>query len=137
MTNHHEEERSISAHAAHASIVSASSTLNVMNTLRALHPQRNERVEQLQHSPEEEIEEPMSTISKTTFTYTVLHRTDEPVMSIEEAMSRAWDGDAVGGETEVIAVHVPDEQVEDELVALGNDGEFFNDALGLGDSWDQ
>lgn len=137
MTNHHEEERSIGAHAAHASIVSAYSTISVMNTLRALHPQSNERVEPLQHSPEEEIEEPMSTISKTTFTYTILHRTDGPVRGLKEAMSRAWDGDAVGGVTEKITVHVPDEQVEDELIALGNDGEFFDDALGLGDSWGQ
>jgi len=80
-------------------------------------------------------------ISKTTITFVVLHRTDEPLDNFEqhgdgpldnslgEALARSWDGNAVGSIVTDETVPVPDEQVEDELVALGNDGEFFDDDL--------
>lgn len=84
----------------------------------------------------------MTTISKTTFTFTVLHRTDEPFNddydsgydgpfcgSIAEAMQRSFDGNAVGDVTAEETVPVEDADVADELVALGNDGEFFDNDL--------
>ncbi len=82
----------------------------------------------------------MSTvISKTTITFTVLHRTDEPIVGfpgdgplcspLGEALARSWDGHAVGAETSMTTVEVADDKVEDELIALGNDGEFFDDDL--------
>jgi hypothetical protein len=78
----------------------------------------------------------MTTISKTTITFTVLHRTDEPFDSdypLEEAMARSMDGHAVGGETGTITEEVPDDQVADELGELGNDGSFFDSDLGIED----
>lgn len=84
---------------------------------------------------------PADPISKTTFTFTVLHRTDEPFTwdhgngdgalntNLGEALTRSWDGHAVGAVTDETTVPVPSSQVEDELVALGNDGEFFDDDL--------
>lgn len=78
-------------------------------------------------------------ISKTTFTFEVLHRTDEPFTwdessgdgpldnNLGEALARSWDGHAVGRITSEVTTPVQNERVEDELVALGNDGEFFLD----------
>lgn len=82
----------------------------------------------------------MTLISKTTYTFTVLHRTDEPIMGDDDfdgpfggdlgaALQRSWDGNAVGAIVEEFTVEVPDERVPAELVALGNDGEFFIDDL--------
>lgn len=83
----------------------------------------------------------MSTISKTTFTFTVLHRTDEPFTwdnssesgplanNLGEALARSWDGHAVGTVTDETTVDLDDEDVSDELVALGNDGGFFLDDI--------
>ena len=71
----------------------------------------------------------MTTISKTTFTFTVLHRTDDPPEDLEAALRESWDGNAVGLETAVEVVGVADEDVSDQLVLLGNDGDFFNDDL--------
>lgn len=79
-------------------------------------------------------------ISKTTFTFTVLHRADEPFEEgnedswddnpLGEALARSWDGHAVGRITkqETRDIELP-ETVRSELVALGNDGEFFDDDL--------
>jgi len=92
----------------------------------------------------------MTTIVKTTFTFAVLHRADEPFTwdeasgdgpldnNLGEALARSWDGHAVGMITSEETVDVPDEQVETELVALYNDGEFFDDDLnpGIDDDWD-
>ena len=73
----------------------------------------------------------MSTIiSKTTYTFTVLHRTDEPLESMGEALHRASEGNAVGAVTGEHTVEVPSDSVADELLELGNDGEFFD-----GDLW--
>jgi len=77
----------------------------------------------------------MSTISKTTFTFTVLHRSDEPFLSddpLHEAMERSMHGNAVGWETGSETVEVPDTEVPEELVELGNDGNFFDIDLGIG-----
>jgi hypothetical protein len=86
----------------------------------------------------------MTQISKTTVTFTVLHRTDDPVLSGQETigeydhaydgllgyiMRESWDGGMVGVESDPKTVPVPDDQVPGELLAMGNDGTFFDDDL--------
>lgn len=68
-------------------------------------------------------------IVKTTITITVLHRADNPMTDcdIEEVLYEMREGEAVGWETSRVAEPVAAEQVPDELVALGNDGTFFDD----------
>lgn len=66
------------------------------------------------------------TISKTVITFTVLHRTDEPISDLRDAMERSWDGNAVGLETDQTTTPVPDSAVPDALLALNNDGTFFD-----------
>lgn len=73
------------------------------------------------------------TISKTVISFTVLHRTDEPIEDLQDALSRSFDGHAVGLETAQNTEQIADFQVADELIALGNDGEFFDHDLGLVD----
>lgn len=75
----------------------------------------------------------MTTISKTVFTFTVLHPTNEPLEDLELAISRATDDNAVGYEDVVSTEVLPDDQVESELVALGNDGYFFDHERGIPD----
>lgn len=70
-----------------------------------------------------------TTIQKSTFTYVVLHRSDEVPESLGDAMVQAYDGGMVGLEIESVTVDIPNENVSDELVALGNDGEFFDSDL--------
>jgi hypothetical protein len=89
-----------------------------------------------------------STISKTTYTFVVLHRTDEPIMGDDDfdgpfggdlgaALQRSWDGNAVGAVTSEVTEEIADTEVPEELVELGNDGEFFDSDLGVGteDTW--
>jgi hypothetical protein len=82
----------------------------------------------------------MTPISKTVFTFTVLHRTDEPFVGgnsdhpfdnhLGEALRRSWDGHAVGDITSEVTTDIMlPETVRDELEKLGNDGEFFDDDL--------
>lgn len=79
------------------------------------------------------VENGSTTISETTFTFTVLHRTDEPIESLAEAIARSIDGHAVGQEDWGTTVPVKDEDVAERLVALNNDGTFFDYDLGLED----
>jgi len=87
----------------------------------------------------------MTEVSKTTITFTVLHRSDDPALSGEETwgeynhaydgplgylMQESWDGGMVGLEGDWVTVPVPDDQVKAELLKMGNDGTFFNDDLG-------
>lgn len=81
----------------------------------------------------------MSAISKTTITFTVLHRTgDEGLVEagnrdyghyldspLGYIMQESWDGGMVGVESEPTTVPVPASKVERELLAMGNDGTFF------------
>ena len=83
----------------------------------------------------------MSTISRTTFTFEVLHRTDEPFTwdqssgngpldnNLGEALARSWDGNAVGSITSETTETVGDSDVYYRLIQLGNDGTFFDDDL--------
>lgn len=68
-------------------------------------------------------------IIKTVITITVLHRADNPMTEydIEEVLYEMREGEAVGWETDRVTEPVAAEQVPDELVALGNDGTFFDD----------
>lgn len=67
-----------------------------------------------------------TTISETVITFRILHRTDEPVEDLREALERSWYGHAVGLDDTYETTPVPDGEVADRLVALGNDGTFFN-----------
>lgn len=69
-------------------------------------------------------------ISQTTLTFTLLHRTDEPVTSLEEALERANIGHGVGSlEPTRVTVPVANADVPGLLRELGNDGEFFDTDL--------
>lgn len=70
-----------------------------------------------------------TTISKTIIRITVLHRTDEPLGNIYEALERIDTGHGVGNVEFDVAQYVQDANVEEELRMLGNDGEFFDDDL--------
>lgn len=69
----------------------------------------------------------MTTIMKTTITFTVLHPSDVTFSNLSDALYEADDGLAVGWETGYTTVRVPDDQVRDELITLNNDGTFFDD----------
>jgi len=66
-------------------------------------------------------------IKKTVLTFTVLHPAEDNVaeMSPEQIFEECDNGGFVGNWTYGSSVDVPDETVEGELQALGNDGEFF------------
>lgn len=67
-------------------------------------------------------------INKTVITFTVLHRADEPLpCGLAHVLEETDYGNAVGLETDRKTVEVPNMDVQSELIALGNDGEFFED----------
>jgi hypothetical protein len=70
-------------------------------------------------------------IQKTTLTFTVLHPATDDLeeMPIEAIWNECDGGAFVGACTERIKTDVSDRAVKKELMALGNDGEFFNDLL--------
>ena len=69
------------------------------------------------------------TVSRTTFVFEVLHRTDEPLDNLYDALREAETSHAVGQVVEQHSVDLDDDDVADELRDLGNDGEFFDDDL--------
>jgi hypothetical protein len=71
-------------------------------------------------------QEPETTISRTLFTFVVIHRTDQPVGSLARALYEANEGNAVGSEEMVITSAVLNKDVPRELQQLGNDGTFFD-----------
>jgi hypothetical protein len=74
--------------------------------------------------------EEIEMIKKTTITFTVLHRADQPLSPhLEGVLEETDDGNAVGQETGRQTVDVPDDAVRAELEALGNDGKFFGDGM--------
>ena len=75
----------------------------------------------------------MSKISKTTFTFTVLHRTDEQPTSLVQAMEEADTGDMVGAEKRTKTVGVADNLVAWELQQMGSDATFFEVDLNEGE----
>jgi hypothetical protein len=68
-------------------------------------------------------------IVKTRITITVLHRSDNPMTDhgIDEVLYEMSEGDAVGWETGRDTVPVDPNDVGAELIALGNDGTFFDE----------
>lgn len=76
----------------------------------------------------------MTTISRTTYYFTVLHRTDGPPRTLEEALEEADSGQMVGNLTGEGTEEVEDDDVEDELKLLGNDGTFFDNDLNDGEA---
>jgi hypothetical protein len=68
-------------------------------------------------------------IQKSTMTFTFLHPADDPVqeMTVEQIFEECETGGFVGswGAEPMTTEDVPDDEVEEELQALGNDGEFF------------
>jgi hypothetical protein len=67
-------------------------------------------------------------VSKTVITFTVLHRSDEPLNpNLWEVLRETDEGNAVGLETGRVVEPVAPDAVVDELLWLGNDGEFFDD----------
>lgn len=70
-------------------------------------------------------------IVKTTITITVLHRAGGlDNMEIADVLYEMEQGEAVGWETGRTTEAVPTDKVQDELMALGNDGTFFDDVYG-------
>jgi hypothetical protein len=65
-------------------------------------------------------------ISRSVFTFEVLHRTDQPPADIEEALVQADNGNAVGNVTSQVTKPVMDALVPACLRELGNDGTFFD-----------
>jgi hypothetical protein len=67
-------------------------------------------------------------IAKTTITFTVLHLASDPLPDdLLVVLEETNTGHAVGWTTDRKTVEVPDSRVVTELVALGNDGSFFDD----------
>lgn len=69
-----------------------------------------------------------STISRTTFTFTVLHPSSEDIAEwdLYDVVSECDTGHAVGAVTRTLTEAIPDKDVPAELRKLGNDGEFFD-----------
>lgn len=75
----------------------------------------------------------MTTIHKTEYTLTVLHESGDQPADIEQAVIAAFfEGKVIGQQTSMVTVAVPDAQVSDELIELGNDGRFFDWVLAGG-----
>jgi hypothetical protein len=71
------------------------------------------------------------TIVKTTITVTVLHRAADVLpSSLKDVLYEMDEGFAVGWQTGRVSETVPADQVETELIAVGNDGAFFDDVYG-------
>lgn len=66
-------------------------------------------------------------ISKTTYTYVVYHRTDDQPDDLGHALAEAYDGSMVGSVIDDRTEPVDPGSLVDELVAIGNDGEFFDE----------
>jgi len=68
-------------------------------------------------------------ISKTTYVFVLMHRSDELVPTIEDAIDMANNGHGVGDVVVTSTLYVPDNHVEFNLIELGNDGSFFDEDL--------
>lgn len=67
-------------------------------------------------------------IMKTTITLTILHHKDSDIqnMSLADIVYQIDDGDCIGDAKNVTTEPVPEDKVNDELLAMGNDGSFFD-----------
>lgn len=68
----------------------------------------------------------MRLIRKTTYTFVVYHEADEPPENLTHAMNEAFDGSMVGSVINERIDDVAADKLHDELVAIGNDGTFFD-----------
>jgi hypothetical protein len=69
-------------------------------------------------------------IKKTMIVITFLHRDDYPIAAtpIEDLLNDADTGPIIAGSATILSTDtVPPDQVEAELLAIGNDGSFFED----------
>ena len=68
-------------------------------------------------------------IKQTTFTLTVLHRADEDPtdLNIESVLQEIDSGSMIGQVDLGRQEDVPQNELQDRLLAIGNDGTFFND----------
>lgn len=74
-----------------------------------------------------------STISRTTFTFEVLHRTDDAPHTLDDAFNEIERGHAIGGPQHAVTAEVPDTDVPETLVDdFNDDGSFFDHDLGVG-----
>ena len=69
------------------------------------------------------------TVRKTVIEFTVYHRDfDDPAsMDLADVISECDTGSMIGQVTDVKESTVPDGNVVDELIAIGNDGSFFDE----------
>ena len=68
----------------------------------------------------------MPLIRKTTFTYVVYHEADDEPVNLPHAMWEANQGSMVGSTIDMKTESVHPDKLVDELVAIGNDGTFFD-----------
>jgi len=68
-------------------------------------------------------------ICKTTYTYVVYHEQDDDPQDIYNAIQQAYDGGMVGATVSESTTPVDPDKLHEELVAIGNDGLFFEDVF--------
>ena len=68
-------------------------------------------------------------VARTVFTFELLHGADATFEDLQHALREAWDGGAVGSERVISTVPLGDALVPAALLALGNDGAFFDDVI--------
>jgi hypothetical protein len=76
---------------------------------------------------EEDLDKGEPVILKTTYTVVVYHRQDDVPEDFDHAMREIFDGSMVGactGETVKVVDH---DNLREQLISIGNDGEFFNE----------
>jgi len=76
---------------------------------------------------DEDLDKGEPVILKTTYTYVVYHRQDDLPEDMEHALREAHDGSMVGMVTGETAKVVDPENLREQLISIGNDGEFFNE----------
>lgn len=65
-------------------------------------------------------------IDKTTYTFVVYHENDDPPISLRHAIAESYDGSMVGAVTNERTDAVHPDNLRDELIAIDNDGTFFD-----------
>lgn len=65
-------------------------------------------------------------VDKTTYTFIVYHENTDPPEDLGHAMRESFDGSMVGAVTSERTDAVHPDHLRDELIAIGNDGTFFD-----------